>query len=208
MSLKKGIIFDLDGTLWDSTEMITVAWQEVVSKHGLNRDLSVDEVKSCMGLSMDEIFKKLLPNVSDDVRKDIQTDCQNYENEYLSKNCGRLYPKIGETLAALKERGYHLYIVTNSQDGYVEAFLKSSGFDDMFDDYEMYGRTLLKKDENIRLVVERNKIDSALYVGDTYWDYKAATAAGIDFVHAAYGFDNSDFTDKKIKSFSDLLYVV
>lgn len=208
MSIKKGIIFDLDGTLWNSTIQITAAWQKIIDNHNIDKILTLEEVKSCMGLPMDQIFKKLLPHLSDDLLKEIQTECQNYENKYLSSNSGIIYPKVEETLKTLKELGYYLYIVSNSQDGYVQAFLQSTNLEGLFDDYEMFGRTSLKKDQNISLVLKRNNIDKAVYVGDTFWDYTAAEKAEIPFIFASYGFDKYDDAKFKIKSFSELISLI
>lgn len=208
MNTKKGIIFDLDGTLWDTTSQITKAWQKVIDDYKIEKTLTLNEVKSCMGLPMDEIFKRILPKTPDELLNEIQNECQNYENEYLSNNAGIIYPNVEETLKQLKELGYHLYIVSNSQDGYVQAFLNSTNFKSLFDDYEMFGRTLLSKDENISLILKRNNIDKAVYVGDTLWDYKSATKAEIPFIFASYGFDKFDSAKWKIKSFSELINLI
>ena len=58
----------------------------------------------------------------------------------------------------------------------------------MFEDTEDYGTTLKAKDENIRMVIARNKIDQAVYVGDTVMDHKSAAKAGVPFIHCHFGF--------------------
>ena len=50
----------------------------------------------------------------------------------------------------------------------------------------------LTKGENIRLVMQRNRADRAVYIGDTRKDEEAARAAGIPFIHAAYGFGQAE----------------
>ena len=72
--------------------------------------------------------------------------------------------------------------------GYIEAFLKFHKLAQYFDDMENYGRTLLSKGENIKLVVERNALTEAVYVGDIMGDYNSTMEAGLPFIHAAYGF--------------------
>jgi phosphoglycolate phosphatase len=59
---------------------------------------------------------------------------------------------------------------------------------DYFEDIECYGNTGCKKGANIKLVVERNNLTKAVYVGDIQGDYDASCEAGVEFIHAAYGF--------------------
>ena len=109
------------------------------------------------------------------------------ENEYLRKHGGILYAGVEETLRKLKEK-YHLYIVSNCQKGYIEAFLDFYHLWEYVEDIECYGNNLMQKGDNIRLVVERNHLNAAVYVGDIQGDYDASCKAGIPFIHAAYGF--------------------
>lgn len=204
MSEHRAIIFDLDGTLWDATACITAAWQEVIDANGIDITLTVEAVKSCMGLPMDEIFLRLLPNIGDDFRAKMQQKCQQYENEYLSLHGGVLYPNVEQTLSALKNDGYDLYIVTNSQDGYVETFFDSMKLGRYFTDYEMFGRTGLLKAENIRLVMRRNGVNKAIYVGDAKGDYDSSKAAKIPFVFAKYGFGQVDCYEYSIEDLCEL----
>ena len=75
---------------------------------------------------------------------------------------------------------------------------------DLVDDFECYGKTLKQKGENIRLVVERNKLEEAVYVGDIQGDYDESCKAGVGFVHAAYGFGTIDEKVPKIHTLGEL----
>ena len=81
-------------------------------------------------------------------------------------------------------------MVSNCKDGYIQAFLDYYRLHEIFPDFESAGATGLTKGENIALVLSRNGFttDEALYVGDTIWDMEASMKAGVDFLHAAYGF--------------------
>ena len=57
------IIFDLDGTLWDSSKPICEAWNIILDKHPeiLREPITIDELGGCMGLPMYDIAAKLFP---------------------------------------------------------------------------------------------------------------------------------------------------
>ena len=123
-------------------------------------------------------------------------------NELLCHCGGILYPRLPETLAALAQK-YALFVVSNSQDGYVQAFLHWSGLT-CFRDIEMAGRTGLDKGANIRLVMERNGVTKAVYVGDTQGDADAAAKAGIPFIFTEYGFGSVKDAAARIASLPEL----
>ena len=109
--------------------------------------------------------------------------------------------------------GYHIYIVSNCQAGYIEAFLEFYHIpygspEDLVEDIECYGNNLLQKDENIRLIAERNGLTGACYVGDIQSDYDATAKAGLPFIHAKYGFGSINTEVPYINSFSELTKVV
>ena len=74
-----------------------------------------------------------------------------------------------------------------------------------FTDIECYGNTDLSKGENNKLVIERNNLKNAVYVGDTQGDADSAEFAGIPFVFASYGFGSVKKYDYIINKFSDIL---
>ena len=111
---------------------------------------------------------------------------------------------MDEKLLAKLGTGRRLFIVSNCQCGYIDAFLSSVGVADLFVDYEEWERTGLVKGENIRLVMNRNHVSKAVYIGDTQKDQDAAKLAGIPFIHAAYGFGKVQSPDAVIRSLSEL----
>ena len=201
------IIFDLDGTLWDSSILVAKSWTEELSQYDYKRKaVTVEEITSCMGLKMDKIAEKLFPELEEETRADIMSKCCKRENMYLSIHGGNLYEKLEETLEILA-RKYKMIIVSNCQDGYIESFFKAHGLQKYFIDYECPGRTGLGKGENIKLVIERNNIKNAIYVGDTLGDANSAEFANIPFVYAKYGFGKVNNFEYSVDSFAELLNI-
>ena len=198
------IIFDLDGTLWDSSETVLVAWNEILKNDKkIEKELTSDDLKATMGLQMHEIEKILFPEMEETYRRKLSNKCCEAERVLLEQKGGQLYEQLEEVLESLSQK-YKLFIVSNCQEGYIEAFYKYHQLEKHFIDYENPGRTGLSKGENIKLIIERNQLKSPVYVGDTLGDQQAAKVAGIPFVYASYGFGEVEEYDYMIHSLGDL----
>ncbi len=198
------IIFDLDGTLWDSSEGVSKTWSHVLEKYDYDKkEVTVDELKACMGKQLDAIGEMLFPTLSSHEREKLMKECWHKECDYLGEYGGSLYDKVEDTLKELSKK-YKLFIVSNCQDGYIECFFKAHKLDKYFTDYECPGRTGLSKGENNKLIIERNNLKNPVYVGDTEGDAESAKVAGIPFVYAKYGFGNVEQYQYVINKFEDL----
>ncbi|TMU87291.1 HAD family hydrolase [Bacillus sp. BHET2] len=199
------IIFDLDGTLWDPVESVLEAWNKATSENSkLKVGLTREHLEGTMGLQMKEIGKKLFPELSEEEREKLLIELSKHEIPHLTNHGGQLYSNVEEVLLQLAKK-YKLFIVSNCQEGYIEAFYEYHGLDHYFIDYENPGRTGLSKGENIKLIIERNHLKEPVYIGDTEGDRLAAKEAGIPFVYARYGFGEVDEYGQVIKSFDELL---
>ncbi len=200
------IIFDMDGTLWDSSENVAESWNQAVS--GLaKRRFTAKDIQSVMGLPMDKIAMRFFPDETEETRRKILERCCEGENDYLRAHGGGIYPDTAQTLAELAKT-CRLFIVSNCQAGYIEAFLDYYGLREHIADHLCWGDNGLQKEDNIRLIMQRNGIENALYVGDTQTDCDSAYAAGAKFAFAAYGFGNADRFDCKLNTLSELVEIL
>ena len=200
-----GLLFDLDGTLWDSVDPICVSWNGALAKLAPRYAGTVtrERITPCMGMQLPDILRRLAPELDPDTAQSVLDQILSQENAYVAANGGVLFPGVAETLDLLSRR-YPLFIVSNCQDGYIEAFFQAHGLGKYFRDYENPGRTGLPKGDNIALVVRRNGLKNPLYIGDTQGDYNAASAAGVPFLHAAYGFGSIDRPVPAATAFTDI----
>lgn len=194
-----GIIFDVDGTIWDSTPTVEEAWNAALEEAGYDARVTAQRLKGLFGLPMDAIIKDILPEESEEKRAEFAPLCFKYEHEYIAERGAVVYDGIKEMLGKLSEK-YPLFIVSNCQAGYIELMLEKTGFGEYIKDHLCPGDTNLFKADNIRLINERNGLKNPVYVGDTQMDANACKDAGVPIVFAAYGFGKVEEPDYVINS--------
>ncbi len=198
--------FDLDGTLWNALDTITQAWVETAIKHNV-RVCTKDDMAGILGLNKIDVMNKLYPDMDFDTQMKFFDSAILLCIEILAKKGGKLFDKLEETLAAL-QKNYKLYIVSNCEDGYIEAFFEYHQLGKYFCDTEHLDARCLPKGENIKAVIKRNGFKNSIYVGDTQGDANAAKLAGIPFVFASFGFGKVENPDYTIDKFEDILNIV
>ena len=192
MTSPKALIFDIDGTLWDSVALVG---------EGYNLQLiSEAKLRTLFGKTMVDLADGMLAGLPKEQRMEQMERCMDREMVHLWESpCNIGYPKVKETLAALSEKR-NLYIVSNSQRGYPEVCIEKLGLTPYIRGHLCFGDTGAAKSVTIRTLME-----SAAYVGDIQGDCDSAHAAGIPFVWAAYGFGDVKDYEAKIDRFEDLL---
>ncbi len=200
-----GIIFDVDGTLWDSTAIVAKAWTAYLQQtEKLDITITSERLMSLFGQLLPDIAKALFPEFSEEEQLRIIDACCQAEHEALLRQCAPLYEDLEETLAALSGQ-YPLFIVSNCQAGYIEVFLKATGFGKYFTDHLCPGDTGMAKGTNIRQIVREHHLKAPVYVGDTMGDYKACEEAGVPFIFASYGFGRVEHPYAAIQKPADLI---
>jgi phosphoglycolate phosphatase len=199
------IIFDLDGTLWDSTANVAIAWQTAKQQVDyIKDDITPQQVAGIAGMAYDAIFEHLFPYLDNETRSSFKAQCAKNELEILHAKGGDLYPGLEEALIYLKSK-YKLFVVSNCQSGYIEIFLNLNNLDKYFEGHQCYGTKGLPKFENILDIVNDNQLKAPVYVGDTMGDYQSSQKAGVPFIFAAFGFGKVEEGQiATINSLSDL----
>lgn len=204
---KNGIIFDLDGTLWDAIQQIMDAWNLAMKKNSLHYVFSYEKTKSYMGLTPEETVPLAFEDVNFETGLRYFKLALKEEIQYLKDNPGVMYPKEKEVLKILKEK-YPLFIVSNSDKGYIENYLNSLNMNEYFIDHICAGDTNKARWENILIIKEKYKLNKIIYVGDTLKDFSETKKAGQIFIHASYGFGKIDEKIYKISSLDELPQLV
>ena len=199
------IIFDVDGTLWNSTAIVARAWEAYLrEKEHMDLPLTAELLSSMFGQPLPDIAKQLFPNVSTEEQLRLINGCCQAEHEALLRECAPLYEDLEQALQLLSAK-YPLYIVSNCQSGYIEVFLESTGFGKYFKGHLCNGDNNLDKGSNISLIAKTYNMNAPVYVGDTMGDFLSCRKAGVPFVFASYGFGEVAEPDEIIQKPMDLV---
>lgn len=199
-----GIIFDLDGTLWDSSKEVAVSWNKTMERFDeVEKVLTQTDIQGIMGLQVPGIAKKLFPELEEEKRIEIITACCREECAHLRKMGGELFEGMRETIENLSKK-YSLFIVSNCLEGYIESFLSFHKMSDYFRDFLSAEATGYDKYRNIDLIRKKHHLNHTIYLGDTKGDQEACKKSNTTFVFASYGFGAASDDAWKIKKISDL----
>lgn len=204
MKRHDALIFDLDGTLWDSTKACAEGWTQGVRQvDPKSKAFSPEDLASIMGMTFDKAVEKLLPDASEAERRKLEQICYEKEMEQIQKMGAIFYEGVFEGIRTLSDY-YPLYIVSNCLEDYLVLFYEMSGLKNFFKDAECFGRTGKPKNSNIEAIIKRNQLLTPAYIGDTSGDQRAALMAGATYYHVNYGFGTPSQECERFGSFSKL----
>ena len=202
----ESLIFDIDGTLWDSRALVARGYNRQLRAEGLDHlCVNAEQLKALFGKTMTEIADILLAEIPAEDRYALMDRCMESENRLLEEDpCDMGYPLVKETLEKLAEN-HRLFIVSNSQCGYPELTIQKMGLQKLIRGHLCFGDTGTSKGQTILRLMREHDITSCAYIGDTQGDLDACQEAGIPFIFAAFGFGNPAHWVAKIDKFEDLL---
>ncbi|MBP5444165.1 MAG: HAD family hydrolase [Treponema sp.] len=204
-----GIILDIDGTIWNTTGIVAMAWNRAINISGMDaRKVNAQDLQKEFGKTMDVIAEDLWPNLNKEQRDILMANCCTEETISLNENTLDItYPGVVDTIKKLSLET-NFFVVSNCQDGYIQLMMEKTGLEECIKDWECFGRTGKGKAENIMMLVQRNQLTSPAYVGDIQGDCDACRQAGVPFIWASYGFGEVKSYIAKLNSFSDLEEVI
>ena len=174
------ILFDLDGTLMDSHQMVIQCFNYLFKKYGDIRDFTAEKQQEVFGPPLREEMIKLFPDQDPD---QMVAEYSEYQSTFSWSDEVSLFPHVKETLDVLWTEGYMLGVVSSRMSSSCETWLRQLGLSHYFgtilgrDAYQfakpapdgiLYAGKQLKRGH-----------DSCIYIGDNVSDVQAAKAAGV-----------------------------
>lgn len=202
----QAIIFDIDGTLWDSTGLVAAGYNRFLEKQGLSHLAVTGQIlKGLFGRTMQDIADVLFASIPEAERYTLLEGCMAQGQALMYADpCDVAFPGVKETLERLA-KDYRLFIVSNCEKGYPELTIEKLGIGDCIEAHLCYGDTKTHKGQTIRTLMDRCGVTEAVYVGDTQGDLEASQMAGIPFIFCRYGFGTPESWAAAIDSIGELL---
>lgn len=189
-------VFDVDGTLLDTTEGVLASVRYTIDKMGF-APLSEEQLLTFIGPPIQDSFAQAY-HLEGEI---LQTIATCFRNRYKDFELFKAVPYDGiyELLDSLSEKGIKLAVATYKRQDYAEAILKHFGFDRYTD--ILYGadhENKLKKVDIIKKCMDDLGVHDygrAVMVGDSSHDATGARKIGMDFIGVTYGFDFKSSSD-------------
>ena len=207
----ESIIFDVDGTLWDSRALLAQAYNAQLQAEGIQGlHVTAEILKPLFGKPMDKLADGLFEGVVPaPERYRLMDRCITRMDAFMEEKAGPHmgYPELLSTMEKLKEN-HRLFIVSNGQKGYPQMAANKLGLAHLMDGYLSWGDTGKSKGQTILQLMQTHGIENAVYIGDTQGDLEACREAGIPFVFTSFGFGQPESWYAKVDRFCDLLEVL
>lgn len=198
------IIFDLDGTLWDTSQVTANGWNNALIKNGLREyKISSADVRNVSGMPLQKCISILFKHIPGIDLVVLEKLICAEEEKAFEVDCGRLYPDVKKGIKNISQK-YPLFLVSNCQSWYLNKFWDQFNLEKYFTGQDCHGNANKTKSEMIKRILQKYNLKNAIYIGDTKGDKAAAMEAGVEFGYANYGFGDLEKEEKTIKSFRDL----
>ncbi len=197
-----GLIFDMDGTLWDAVDTYARIWNDVLEQAGRHDRITRETLIGNIGMPIPQILKNLFPDISSKETDYFTRELAACEPKLLAQYSGIPYPGVIEGLKQLS-RKYPLFLVSNCDAHTLPVFMNCLGITPYITETVAYGDTLLPKGDNMLILKEKYGLKQPLYMGDIDADGRETHRVGLPFVHARYGFGTTEDYELAFDSFTD-----
>lgn len=204
MQKPDGLIFDLDGTLWDASQTYADSWNEALKQFKIEKTVTPKQVADLAGLASKTVVETLLPELDPEHRENFYNVMTGIRRKLIPKQGGILYPGVKDGLQRLAKR-FPLFILSNCARGIIPLFIDWAEIEFIIADQISNGDNGFTKSQNIKLLTDKHFLRNPIYIGDTKGDSEQTHAAKIPFIWVSYGFGATENYELTFDSFTGLV---
>lgn len=201
--LYDAIVFDIDGTLWNTVSACTEAWNQTLKVLNVKYKITQEQIKSVMGTPQDTGVKQLLPKLYEK-QPYLVEQLNKAEEKSIQEQGGTFYPGVQKGIRELSQNT-PIFCVSNCETWYLNVFLDHSGLSQSITDASCYGHNKQTKTEMLKGLKAKHAFKYGVYLGDTLHDQQAAAEAELEFIFAAYGFGKVENAELSFDSSQELM---
>jgi phosphoglycolate phosphatase len=197
------IIFDIDGTLWNACATSAKGMNRTLENLKIPKVLTTQDIENISGKPSDQVLPILFGELLDQ-HPDLIERIDEGERQAIEEEGGLIFDGVIKGIQELSQVS-KVFLVSNCDDWYLEAFIKFAGLSKYISGANCYGLSGITKANMITNILKNNNAQHAVYIGDTLSDQKAAALANINFIGATYGFGNVSTAQKSFDSFAEIV---
>lgn len=179
---KPFIIFDFDGTIANTNDIIIASWQSTFLRF-LGHELPVREIEATFGETLYDTVDRLLPGEPVD---EVVAHYRNYQDSHQGEYKVYVFEGVRELMDELRARGYRLGIATSRTIRSLSKYMHELDIEDCIDELVTMEEVTHHKPhpESVDRLLEKfgGSADEAIMIGDTKYDIGCANNAGVDSV--------------------------
>ncbi len=203
----KLLVFDFDGTIINTSEALTMAINELLSRYGL-LPVTVQEVKKAVGGGIQLTLQRLFGEKYHD---ELVDEFRSLYPKYLESHV-RVYDGMDRAIKTLYEKGYKMAILSNGSTPFMEKMLERFGLRDYFHLIVGIDKGFPPKPDRTALLyimeLMNSDPDHTIFIGDSEYDIMTAKNAGVRVIFVPWGYGENIGADVEVESADELPEVV
>lgn len=206
------IIFDMDGTLFQTDKILELALEETFkylrSTNLWDKKTPIEEYREIMGVPLPVVWETLLPSHSNEIRRKANELFHKKLVENITKGNGALYPNAEEVLSYLKDHNCSLFIASNGQTEYLNAIVNYYHLDKWITEtFSIQQIQSQNKTDLVSTILTKYNVGKGVVIGDRLSDINAAKSNGLIAIGCNFDFAQEDELSQADEIIDDLLEV-
>lgn len=193
---KKLIIFDVDGTIWDSEKDVFLSFNHTL-KENANIEISKEQFQELAGFHLGEMFRKVLPEEEKEKAEEYEKKYKKYyidEGHYVDATT--LFENVKETIENFKSQGFRMAVASSKPKRILDKMVEHFGLNEFELVLGTEESNFKHKPDPEILNYIMNELNipkkETVIVGDSKTDIVAGKNAGIDTIAVTYGYDKPE----------------